>query len=155
MTEQLYSAERGVQVYDKTTKLALAIDELERFSLKHPQVELPTVHRFTPGLYIRECFTPKNILFTSAIHRFEHPFVISMGEVEILTEEGWRHVMSPFTGITKPGTRRVVRTLDDTICTTFHVNPTDERDLEKLEAMLYEPHNDHHAILRARRVLQS
>lgn len=118
------------------------LDLLEREMVKFPWVVMPVTHRFTPGLYIREIFMPAGTILTSKIHKTEHPFVISAGRLEVLTEnDGWVPMQAPFTGITKPGTRRVLKIFEDTIWTTFH--PTDETDVEKIEAAIIERHDDH------------
>ena len=133
------------------------LDRLEREMVKYPWVVMPVTHRFTPGLYIREIFMPAGTILTSKIHKTEHPFVISAGCLDVLMEDGvWVHMRAPHTGITKPGTRRVLRIIEDTIWTTFH--PTDETDVEKIEAAIIEKHDEHLGLtggeMRALRELQ-
>ena len=110
----------------------------EAAMVEHPPAECPVVHRFTPGLYIRELHLPAGTLATSMCHRQEHPFIISRGKIEVISEtEGAVLYEAPFCGITQPGTRRMVRVLEDTIWTTIHA--TDERDVEKIAAEILEP----------------
>jgi len=93
--------------------------------------DCPVVHRFTPGLYVREITMPAGTLITSMMHKTEHPFVISKGSVKVISEnEGPVTYTAPYCGITKPGTRRVLCVLTDTVWTTFH--PTSETDVEKI-----------------------
>jgi hypothetical protein len=107
------------------------IDVIEEAILKFPQIDLPLVHRFTPGLYIRECFLPKNSLVTSVVHKKTHPFVISQGDISVWTKETpAQRLKAPHTGITMAGTRRLLFAHEDTIWTTFHV--TDELDPDKV-----------------------
>lgn len=116
------------------------INRLEEMLAKCEQQTLPLHHLFTPGLYCREIIIPKWTLCTTKIHKTEHPFVISHGEVSIWTKEsGAFRVGAPFTGVTKPGTRRVIFAHEDTIFSTFH--PTTETDLDRIEAQLIEPHD--------------
>lgn len=99
----------------------------------------PVVHRFTPGLYIREIFMPAGSVLTSKIHKTEHPFVISKGSVSVYSDnDGAQHITAPYTGITKPGTRRFLVIHEDTIWTTFHV--TDKTCIEDIEDEIIEPH---------------
>jgi len=99
------------------------------------QVELPVVHRFTPGLYIRELSVPAGTAIVTQIHKQEHPFVISKGTIRVWTEEGGIVDLSaPYTGITQPGTQRVALALTDVVWTTFH--PTQTTDLKELEREL-------------------
>lgn len=98
---------------------------------KHPQLHCPLVHRFTPGLYIREIFMPAGALVTSVLHKTCHPFVVSKGDVSVY-EEG-REVgryKAPYTGITQVGTRRLLYMHEDTVWTTFHV--TDKTDPDEI-----------------------
>lgn len=127
--------------FDPLSPANLSIDALEARLVQLPQRKAHTQHRWTPGLYIRQCFTPAGSLFTTRIHRTEHPFNISMGEGRIWQAGKWIPFMSPFEGVTRPGTRRVVMVFQDTICTTYHANPTDEQDRDKLEAALYVMHD--------------
>ncbi len=119
----------------------VGIDELEAaiVASDKPRAVCPVVHRFTPGMYIREITIPAGTLLTSMTHRFEHPFVISKGKVEVCSEtEGPVIYEAPHTGITPAGTRRGILALEDTIWTTFHV--TDETDVEKIGEAILHPH---------------
>jgi len=98
------------------------IDQLEvKMVEDFAVVDCPLSHTFTKGLYIRQVFIPANTLATSEIHKTQHPFTISKGRVLISEGNGeWVEVWAPYTGITQPGTRRVVCALEDTIWTTYH-----------------------------------
>lgn len=122
------------------------VNELEAMMRQLPEVECPVQHRFTPGLYVREVFVPAGTLVATKIHQTEHPFVISQGVVAVWTEdEGVKILRAPYTGITKPGTRRVVFVHEDCIWTTFH--PTNETDLDVIEKQLIFPHEIPDALL--------
>jgi hypothetical protein len=99
------------------------LDRIEEEILRLPQIDLPLVHRFTPGLYVRECFIPKNSLVTSVLHKKTHPFVISQGDISVWFDGSpvLRH-KAPYTGITMAGTRRLLYAHEDTVWTTFHVS---------------------------------
>jgi hypothetical protein len=116
------------------------LNHIDRVLAQYPQVNLPLHHLFPKGIYVRECFIPKGTLCTTKIHKTEHPFVISMGRVSVWTpDEGTVHLQAPHTGITKPGTRRLIYAHEDVIWSTFH--RTDETDLKKIEAAIIEPHD--------------
>jgi len=117
------------------------IDNLEAAMLAELRpVELPVEHQFVPGLYIRTIFMPAGTLLTSKIHKTEHPFVITKGRVSVfIPEEGVVHLEAPHRGITKPGTRRVLYIHEDCTWTTYHPNPTNERDLGAIESRIIEP----------------
>lgn len=104
-----------------------------------PQKLCPLQHIFTPGLYTRTIFMPAGTLLTSRIHLYEHPFVISQGVVEVRDDDGgWQSLRAPHIGVTKPGTRRVLRIIEDAVWTTFHV--TNETDPEKIIEQVTYPH---------------
>jgi hypothetical protein len=127
-----------------TPAISPEFDAIEREMAKFPQERLPVRHLFTPGLYIRECFLPHGTRCTSKIHLTEHPFVISMGRVTVwsgIAGEAPQEFGAPYTGITKPGTRRVIHVHEDTIWSTFH--PTQETDVAKIERELIFRHDEH------------
>jgi hypothetical protein len=86
---------------------------------------------------------PAGAVLTSRTHKYEHPFVISKGVVSVWSvEEGSVTYRAPHTGITKPGTRRVLVIHEDTIWTTFHVNEDDAQDPDELVYELTEAHEN-------------
>jgi hypothetical protein len=98
------------------------IDQLEVEMIDNfPAVACPLNHLFAKGMYIRQVFIPAGTLVTSKIHKTQHPFTISKGKVMVNEGEGqWFEAFAPFTGITEPGTRRIVFAVEDTIWTTYH-----------------------------------
>lgn len=93
--------------------------------------DIKAFHRFTPGLYTRECRIPAGTLLVSECHKFEHPFVIPKGRIRVFSEtEGNVTYEAPHIGITQPGTKRVLYAEEDTVWVTFH--QTDETDVEKI-----------------------
>lgn len=128
------------------------IDRFEQAVLQTgvPLAELPVVHRFTPGLYVREVTLRKGVIYTSREHLTQHPFVISAGEVTVFHDDGSkRRLKAPHTGITEARTRRAILVHEDCVWTTFHA--TQETDLEKIEAETVAPRASH---LRDRHCLQ-
>jgi len=119
------------------------LDELETAMAKLPQVHLEVKHIFTDGLYVREIYIPAGTIVTSAIHKTEHPFVISQGEIMVTSDnEGSVVYKAPYTGVTKPNTRRALKALSDVIWTTFHV--TNETDVDKIGEEILAPKDNSH-----------
>ncbi len=113
----------------------LAFEELMK---KHPNaVEgnvMPLKHSFSPGIYMREVFLPKGMLLTGKIHRHEHPNVLLQGKIEMVTESGGIETMeAPQAMISPAGTKRVIYVLENCRWITFHFNPNNETDIDKLE----------------------
>ena len=127
----------------KIQKRDQLLDDLEVALLHLPRVEIPITHRFTEGMYIREMRIPAGTMLTSMVHKTEHPFVISEGAIKISSDhEGSVILEAPYTGITKPNTRRAGHALTDVVWTTFHA--TTETDVEKICEEILEPHSLSH-----------
>lgn len=130
------------------------IDELEAKMIQSENIiDFPLNHKFTDGMYIREIFMPAGSLITSKIHKTEHPYVVSHGKVAVsIDNQEWYEITAPYTGITQPGTRRILYILEDCIWTTFHridgmkseFNDLPEEEVEKIveqiENKILEPH---------------
>lgn len=116
------------------------IDALELAMLVNlPLVDQPLVHRFLPGLYVRQVTNPAGSLVTTKIHATRHPFVLLRGRLSVYSMDGGvEHLEAPHFGITEPGTRRVIYAHEDSVFLTFHPNPDNEEDLDAIEARLIE-----------------
>lgn len=111
------------------------MDEIDRALEAHPASfrELVTHHIFTPGIYVREVVMKAGDYIATRIHLTEHPFLISAGRVLVWTDDqGVIEVGAPYSGITKPGTRRFIFIIEDCIWSTVHANPDNETDPEKI-----------------------
>ena len=109
------------------------IDRFEEAASSFPAAELPLVHRFTPGLYTRQITMPAGSAVVSREHKTEHPFFISKGKVAVVSENEGRVVYeAPYSGVTTPGTRRILLVMEETIWTTVHANPENETDPDKI-----------------------
>ena len=93
----------------------------------------PLDHVFVDGAYVRTIKIPADIIMTSKIHKVTHPYFVMSGEVDVMTENGMQRIKAPYQGVTKAGTKRVLRTYTEVIWTTVHLNPSNTRDLEKIE----------------------
>ena len=111
--------------------------EQTMFDMPEYHVDLPVTHYFTPGLYCRQIYMPAGVTLTSKIHKTEHVYIISQGKVAVTTDEESVILSAPHTGITKPGTKRALHIIEDTIWTTMH--PTVLTDLEAIENVLIAP----------------
>lgn len=120
-----------------------ALNDLEVALAQLPPVELPVTHQFTPGIYVRQIEIPAGTMLTSMTHLTEHPFVLSQGMIKVTSDnEGSVTYQAPYTGITKPGTRRALHAITDVIWTTFHA--TEETDVEKICEQILAPHDSKH-----------
>jgi hypothetical protein len=87
-------------------------------------------HSFLPGFYIRTIYMPAGSRLTSQIHRTEHPFRISMGKLIVYNKGEATYIEAPYDGVTTPGTRRIIRILEDTVWSSLHAIPAITGDEE-------------------------
>lgn len=114
-----------------------AIDAVEAMILGMP-VSVDPNARVTHH-YCRECRLNAGEIWTSKIHRTEHPFAMTAGECLVWSEDhGWQHVTAPYQGVTMPGTRRILVILQDTTWVTFHRAEEGEINLDRIEERIIE-----------------
>ena len=98
----------------------------------------PVEHFFAEGSYGRQITMPKGLVVVGKIHKHSHVNVISQGHVMVFTEhDGLYELKAPCTFVSKPGTKRVVLMLEETIWTTVHV--TTSTNLADIEREVIEP----------------
>jgi hypothetical protein len=115
------------------------VERLENVLKHFPQAECPTRHHFAPGMYAREMTVPKDVTATGAVHKTEHLTIIS-GHCLLTTDDGPKEFKGYHTIVSKPGAKRAIYAIEDTIVTTIHA--TEETDLEKLCGLLTESSHD-------------
>lgn len=115
------------------------IDALESKMRELPQVTIPVRHYFADGLYVREITIPKGTLLTGILHRYESIDVVSQGEMSVVNEKGEaKRIVAPCTLFSPPGVKKAGFAVEETLWTSIHANPTNERDIETLERTLFE-----------------
>lgn len=97
------------------------------------QANFDTRHHFVPGVYVRELVIPKDVLLTGKIHKTEHLCILSQGKVSVWTDEGMKTLEAPAIVHSMPGIKRVLYAHEDSTWINVHHNPTDEKDLEKID----------------------
>lgn len=109
----------------------------QSMSLLTQEVACPVVHRFGPGVYMREVSMPAGALVIGRRHRGEHLNLMLSGILDLVDEAGnvIRTVVAPQT-FTAPAGRKIARIVDDTVW--LNIYATDERDIDKLEALLFD-----------------
>ena len=111
------------------------LDAWESFVLENCELlECPLEHTFPDGLYVRKVKMPAGAIFTSRIHACENALFILSGKAVVMSEnEGQVIYKAGDNVITKPGTRRLLLILEDTIWATVHPNPDNVQDVPTLE----------------------
>ena len=109
------------------------VQTLEAEFLKQPQANCPVVHRFGPGIYIREVMIPAGTLSIGHRQTTTHLNVMLAGRVMMVNEDGSKtEVVAPTTFVAGPG-RKIGYIFEDMVWQNIYA--TDETDVQKLEAM--------------------
>jgi hypothetical protein len=122
--------EFGLQEFGRSFGGDVAL--MEGAMLEQPQVSCPVIHRFGPGVYIREVFMPAGTLAVGHHQNFEHMNIMLKGRVTILNSDGTASEMvAPMMFVGQPG-RKIGFVHEDMVW--LNVYPTTETDVEVLEA---------------------
>jgi quercetin dioxygenase-like cupin family protein len=135
LSKQVYNKNQYTKVIDTSFK-ELGVQTVQEQLNQQPNVRqgddaCPLKHSYADGCYIREIFMPKGSLLTSKIHKVKHPYFILKGKVTVVTDKGEELLEAPFSGITEPGTKRLLYIHEDTIWATVHV--TEKTNLKEIE----------------------
>lgn len=111
---------------------------LEAEVRKLPQVDCPVRNIFAPGIYAREMTIPKGVTATGAVHKTEHLSIITSGHCLLTTDDGVKELRAGALSVTKPGMKRAIFAIEDTVMITIHPNVDNEKDVSKLVEILTE-----------------
>tara|TARA_R110000772_G_scaffold17640_3_gene49039 strand:- start:261 stop:614 length:354 start_codon:yes stop_codon:yes gene_type:complete len=105
-------------------------EEMREVTQYTPEVE----HLFSDGCYARKLHMPKGFAGVGALHKTSHHFVVSKGKLMLRTGDKKIIVEAGYHGVTKPGDKRLIIALEDSIMTTFHV--TNLTNVDKIGKMI-------------------
>jgi hypothetical protein len=97
----------------------------------HKQAELPLMHEFTPGLYVRSILMPAGSWVIGKTHKTEHFNFVRTGLAWLMIDGKVSVVRGGDLFVSPAGCKKVLRIIEDMVWSTTHV--TEETDLEKLE----------------------
>ena len=124
------------------------MDKLEFQIGNSPQVSCPLEHLFTPGIYTRKIFMPKDSFVISLKHKTTHPFFIMKGKVAVLKEkeDGGFEVEGLFSeghmGVTKENTKRFLYNIEDTIWASCIANPDNIENPDEMAISVSHPNEN-------------
>ena len=101
------------------------------------QAELETFHYFADGMYARVLPRKAGTLIVGKVHKREHFYIVAKGCVQVVTDSGTEVYDAGTVIVSKPGTKRAVLALEDSVCLTVH--RTKHKDLKRIERQLIEP----------------
>ena len=131
-----------------------SLDQIRRLQAemaKLPQLELPTQHYFANEMYCRALFLPMGTLVVGKLHKQEHFFILSYGELTVWMETGMKRIGSGTVVESKPGTKRVILAHEDSLALTVH--RTELTNLDEIEAEIIE--YEEAALFDARNLLKA
>lgn len=109
-----------------------ALDAAEMLMRKHGVLEIKPIHVFSPGFYTRSIIVPPNTYLLSHVHKTEHQYIMSAGEIIIYTEDGGMMLYSgPYLGKTYAGTRRFALTLSKVTWTSIYATDIQPKNKTK------------------------
>jgi len=114
------------------------VERLEQSMLDLPQIACPVRHYFAPGLYAREITIPKGATVTGAVHKTEHLVIVSMGRLQVMTDDGSKEVCAGEVFTCRAGMKNAVYAIEDSRWTNFVPNPSNEQDPDKLTEIFTE-----------------
>lgn len=104
----------------------------EQAMAEMPQLEIPTDHKFSVGVYARTVYMPSGAFVIGKLHATEHLNIISAGRCTVWTEQsGFADYEGPVTFNSVAGTKKYLFVHENTAWTTIHV--TETRDIDELE----------------------
>jgi hypothetical protein len=126
-----------------TFKDQLTLKDLEDELLKLEQVEIPTMHSFMGGVYIREILIPKGTLIIGKRHRHETCNILLKGTLSIFMGKHLpvKTLTGPCIFPSEPGAKKMGYAQTDAVFANIH--PTYETDLEKIEEEFIIPEEEY------------
>lgn len=95
--------------------------------------DIPIKHSFADQIYIRQMDMKKGQFVIGAIHNHQHTWFLMKGRVLINNNgEEIEHIAPCYT-VSEPGSKRFIYALEDSIFVNVHKNPSNTKDIEKLE----------------------
>ena len=122
-----------------------AIKALARTRARGPCVEIEPVHRFAPGLYVRELTVPAGHVIVGKVHKHETLNILLKGSALLACDGKTEKVVAPLTFISGPGRQKAAIALEEV--TWMNVHATTETDLVKIEQEFIEPDPEFDAYL--------
>ena len=108
------------------------VEQVEAAMLNLPQVDCPVVHRFGPGIYIREVTMPADTFAIGHRHKSRNLNVMLTGKIVMQRNGEMITISAPFVFTAEPG-RKVAYVVEE--CVWQNIYATDETDIDKLEEM--------------------
>lgn len=125
------------KIISKEVPSRIQIDKLQAEMVQLPATtDFSTEHYFSGGMYGRKLVVPAGMVIVGKVHKTDHLFICSKGEMIVWTENGMRKIVAGDVIESKAGTKRVGLALTETIGVAVMI--TDKTDLAEIEDELIE-----------------
>lgn len=120
-------------------------DRMESVLKENPEHDCGATlrHIFADGLYGREWTCKKGNFIVTEKWLEQNISSLIKGKVAVVSCDGFQQIEAPAFFVTEPGTQRFMLILEDTVFTTVHPNPDNERDVNALLERMTTVHNIH------------
>jgi quercetin dioxygenase-like cupin family protein len=125
---------RVVDSFRRRNRINEDIERAEARLVNLPQVDLPLVHRFAPGVYFREVTMPVGTFIIGQEHRTRHFNVVLSGRARVMIDGKVEEIRAPSVFVSEPGVRKVLFIQETMRWATIHA--TTETDVPTLERVL-------------------
>lgn len=124
-------------------KRKLNLIDLENYLRDYEQAEIPIVHEFMGGVYVRSIFVPKGTLIIGKRHRLETCNLLLVGEISIYMGEKIpvKRMKGPTFFKSEPFAKKMGYAHTDLIFINLH--PTESKDLEEIEKQFIIPEEEY------------
>jgi hypothetical protein len=113
--------------------------KLQNALLEMPQAKIVTLHKFLPGIYERTIIVPPFTVLTGAAHRTAYRVRLEAGVIAVNTDDGIKVLIAPCEFEAPAGFQRAGRVYEEKVVwTDIYENPDNCRNIDELEARLYE-----------------
>ena len=108
--------------------------DLQTELAKEPQIELPLLHDFSKGVYLRQIMMPKGSLVLGKTHKTEHLNIVMSGSASVLIDGEVKFIKAPYVFNSGKGIKKILYIHEEMIWATVHV--TEETNMDKLEKLM-------------------
>jgi len=130
------SVQEDTFLHDLALSSPDVVEKVAALSLEEPQMEAPIVHRFGPGIYIREMHMKAGAFVIGKVHKHPHMNIVLTGSCVYYTSEGERREITAPASMVTPAGRKMAIFLEDTVW--LNVYSTDLKDVEAIEKEFFE-----------------
>lgn len=92
---------------------------------------------FSDQLYMRKMIMPAGSFVISAIHHTDHFWFLMYGRILVTTDDQEVEHIAPCYEKSIKGAKRLIKCLEDCLFINVHKNPTNTKNMKKIEESLY------------------